>query len=51
MDWTDKNAVIAKAKTFGKGMTVFKHPDRNNYNVTHTSRKDQYDPSWVVFQS
>jgi len=39
-DYTDVNAVIALAKRFGKGMTVYKHPGRQNYNITHTSRRD-----------
>lgn len=31
-----------------KPMVVFKHPDRNNYNVTFKSRIDRYALSWVV---
>lgn len=51
VDYTSRGAVIALAKSFGKGMTVFKHPDRANYNVTHTSRTDQYQPEWITHQT
>ena len=51
MNWNNKEQVISNAKRLGKGMTVYKHPDRPNYNITHTSRTDRYHPSWVVFQS
>ena len=37
IDWSDKDAVIRYAKTLGSGMTVFKLPERNNYNIKHTS--------------
>ena len=40
VDYTDKAAVLKLAQNMGKGMTVYKHPARNNYNITHTSRKD-----------
>lgn len=43
-DYTNKDAVIRLAKEMGKGMTVFKHPDRNNYNITHTVRITKYEP-------
>lgn len=49
-DYTDLDAVIDLAKRMGKGMTVYKHPDRDNYNITHTSRKDQYQLEWVKHQ-
>ncbi len=51
MDWTNKEQVIAYAKKLGKGQTVFKHPSRNNYNITHTVRTDRYKSEWVVYQS
>ena len=50
-DWNDMNKVIDLAITFGPGQTVFKHPDRDNYNITHTERTDQYRPEWVVYQT
>lgn len=50
-DYTDLNAVIRLAKAMGKGMTVFQHPGRPNYNITHTERTDQYRPEWVKFQT
>lgn len=31
--------------------TVYKHPARPNYNITHTARKDLYEPEWVVYQT
>jgi hypothetical protein len=51
MDWNSKECAIGLAKKLGKGQTVFKHPNRDNYNITHTSRTDRYKPEWVVFQS
>jgi hypothetical protein len=48
VDWTNLEQVKAYARRLGKGMTVFKHPDRANYNITHTSRTDQYRVEWVV---
>lgn len=51
VDYANRAAVIAYAKRLGKGMTVYKHPDRTNFNITHTSRTDLYQTGWVVFQS
>jgi hypothetical protein len=51
IDYSDKEQVIAFANKLGKGMTVYKDPSRSNYNITHTSRTDQYLPDWVVFQT
>lgn len=48
IDWCNKDSVIAYAKSLGAGMTVYKHPDRPNYNITHTVRTDLYRPEWVV---
>jgi hypothetical protein len=39
------------ADELGKGQTVYKHPDRPNYNITHTSRRDLYEPEWIVYQT
>lgn len=51
IDWLDKDAVIAYAKKFGKGMTVSKSPDRDNYNITHTVNEHLYRGDTVVFQT
>jgi hypothetical protein len=51
VDWSDRNAVIAYAKRLGSGMTVYKHPARNNYNITHTQYPDRYAGMQVEFQS
>lgn len=51
VNYADRAAVIAYAKRLGRGMTVYKHPQRANFNITHTSRTDLFWPSWVVFQS
>lgn len=53
IDWTNKEQVIAYAKRLGSGMTVMLEMGRANYNITHTSRKDQWDlPNViVVYQS
>lgn len=50
-DFTDLGHVIDLAKRLGKGYTVYKHPDRPNFNITHTSRTDLYRPEWVKFQA
>jgi len=47
-DFSDKEQVIALARKLGRGMTVYKHPDRPNFNITHTSRVDLYQPAWVI---
>lgn len=50
-DWYNKDAVIGWLKKSGyKGQTVFKRPDRQNFNICHTSRRDLYQPAWVVYQ-
>lgn len=51
IDWNDKNVVIAYAKKLGKGMTVFKHPDRRNFNITHTEVPKRYEGCEVVYQT
>ncbi|AXP07811.1 hypothetical protein SmphiM6_120 [Sinorhizobium phage phiM6] len=51
IDWKDKDAVIAYAKTLGKGQTVFKHPDRDNYNITHTECPERYEGCEIVYQT
>lgn len=51
VDWENKEEVVAYAMKLGIGITVFKHPGRVNYNITHTSRTDLYEPEWVVYQT
>jgi hypothetical protein len=51
VDWKDRDAVIAYARNLGPGMTVFKVPGRDNYNITHTSRPERYKGAEVVFQT
>jgi hypothetical protein len=50
-NFNDKDAVIRLASSFGPGQTVFKHPDRVGFNITHTERTDRYEPEWVVHQT
>lgn len=40
IDWTNKEAVIRLADSFIGDHTVYKHRDRPNYNITHTTRTD-----------
>lgn len=42
VDWQDRESVIAYAYALGPGMTVYKHPDRANYNITHTAQPDRW---------
>lgn len=51
LDWTDLETVKTLARSLGSGQTVYKHPERANYNITHSSRKDLFKPEWVVFQT
>jgi hypothetical protein len=41
-DYTNLAEVWALAKRMGPGMTIIKHENRPNYNITHTSRTDLY---------
>ena len=52
-DWYDLESVMRYAKRMAKEanamMIVFKHPDRDNFNIAHASKiGDHYKPSWVV---
>lgn len=50
-DYKNLAEVIELAKRIGKGQTVYKSPERDNYNITHTERTDLYRPEWVEFQT
>lgn len=51
-DYNKLEDVKLLADQFGPGMTVYKHPDRNNYNITHSSReKDLCKGSEVVYRT
>lgn len=45
--WQNKDKVISFAEEMGRGHTVFKHPDRNNYNICHTENEYRLDLSTV----
>lgn len=45
--WMDKESVIAYAKRLGKGQTVYKDPDRDNYNICFTVDEYRLDLSHV----
>lgn len=52
IDWSNKEQVVKLAHKMHRPsmeQVVFKHPNRSNYNITHASRTDRYDPSWVVW--
>lgn len=51
INWEDKDTVIAYAKKLGAGQTVFKVKGRKNYNITFTSRPDQWQGHEVVYQT
>lgn len=51
VDWDSLPAVMRYADELGKGQTVYKHPDRPNYNITHTERTDLYEQEWVRYQT
>lgn len=49
VDYTDLEAVKAFARRMGGGMTVYQHPGRRNFNITHTTRADIWGlPGCVV---
>ena len=50
IDWTDQDAVIAYAERLGPGHTVYKRPDRDNYNICHTSNY-VLDKGMIVFRT
>lgn len=47
-DYTSLEAVVELAKRLGPGMVVIKHDGRNNYNITHKSRRDRWDLPYVT---
>ena len=49
VNWKDLPAVIAYAKSLKaqRDQVVFKHPERENFNITSKERTDRYQPSWV----
>ena len=51
IDWKDKDNVIAYAKKLGKGHIVFKHPSRDNYNITFVCRPDQYEGCEIIYKT
>lgn len=44
IDWYDYNQVVALAIKLGPGMSVIRHPNRYNYNITHTERERNLEP-------
>lgn len=46
VDWNSETSVLNYATQLGKGQTVFKHPDRPNYNITHTERWNKYPDNY-----
>ena len=55
INWENKDMVIAYAKKLGPGQTVYKHPNRSNYNIRHTSTLsragDEVPQRWIVHQT
>ena len=47
-DYCDLKQVIALANRMGPGMVVIKHDSRDNYNITHTERRDRWNIPGVV---
>jgi hypothetical protein len=45
VDWKNKESVIRFALALGAGMTVYKKPDRRNFNITQSVRKDIIKPA------
>lgn len=51
INWKEREKVIEYAIKLGKGYTVYKHPNKNVYDIIRTDIKDQYEPEWVIFQT
>lgn len=50
-DYSNLEQVINLAKRMGKGMTVFKHPERSNFNITHTEREDRLIGMEILYRT
>jgi hypothetical protein len=48
VDWNNFEAVLKIANQLGRGQSIVKHADRENFNVTHTSRRDLIDKQGVA---
>lgn len=46
IDWRSKDQVIAYAKSFGKGHTVFWNG--TNYQITHTVNEKRLSPTEII---
>lgn len=51
IDWSNLEQVKAFARRLGPGVSVIKHPDRPNYNITHSSRPDQLAGAQILLQT
>jgi hypothetical protein len=51
IDWANLEQVKAYAREMGPGMSVIKRPERPNFNITHTSRKDLLVGAEILFQT
>ena len=56
VDWNSKSQVCEYAKRLAGScdvtMVVYKHPSRNNYNITHLSTFERHghDKKWIVLR-
>lgn len=56
VNWTDKAQVCDYAKNLAgrcdTTQVVYKHPARQNYNITHlpTFERKGYNPKWIVLR-
>ena len=56
INWNNKQAVCDYAKRLAGScnvtMVVYKHPERDNYNITHmpTFERHGYPKSWIVLR-
>jgi len=56
VNWNDKKSVVDYAiylSVLGSGcpQTVYKMPDRPNYNICHTENEHRISKDWIVFRT
>lgn len=51
VNWSNFEDVCTYADKLGPGQLVYKHPDRNNYNITHSTRWKEINPAWVLYET
>lgn len=51
IDWTNLDEVKKLADKLGPGMSVYKHPDRQNYNIIHSVKENTESGVIIVYRT